>query len=278
MSPRPGRRRDAASLDSCSGQSGRESSKSSSSRGSMDSHRSGRTASRHPYGGGRSPRGKAFNFVEACCVHKTILSSKKFLASGFNCTRIGIKQGFSQSDEQLAIDKLRGPGDVLWVSPPCAADDQFPQLVRNTWEAGRGPAPRKIDARMWRTVERVIDVATARGCTVIVEWPAMCDYWSSDQVVTCLERCRFGMAHMDGCMVGLTSGRCGQGGRLLHKRWSLAVSHKELTPYLTYVCKDRDHDCCVSAGWADATRPESYTEDFATVVMHALMAQRNGLI
>ena len=79
-------------------------------------------------------------------------------------------------------------------------------------------------------------------------------------------------------MVGLTGGRCGQGGRLLHKRWSLAVSHRELIPYLTYECKSRSYSNCVSPSEADAIRSEPYTRDFATMVMRVLMAQRNGLV
>ena len=228
----------------------------------------------------RSSRRHAFNFVEACCAPDSILSSEAYLASEFCCTRIGIGQDFaSRSGMDLALRRLRGPGDVLWVSNPCTGDSPFPQTARCHAPPGGTLRMRELqdqNDRLWEAVEHVASIATSRGCTVIMEWPASCEYWSDPQVIGFLERCRFKNAFIDGCMVGLTSKRYGQGGRPLHKRWRLAVSHGELVPYLTYSCRGRYRNNCVTVAGADTKRTENYSEDFATLVMHALLAQRRG--
>ena len=73
-----------------------------------------------------------------------------------------------------------------------------------------------------------------------------------------------------------TSTCYGQDGRTLNKRWRLAVSHGELVPYLTYTCRGQSLNKCVSVEGSDTKRSESYSEDFASLVLHALLAQRRG--
>ena len=177
----------------------------------------------------------------------------------------------------LALRQLRGPGDVLWMSLPCTGGRLRRQTARSHASpsgTARTQALREQHGRLRNAVEHVAGPAHCRGCTVIMEWPASCDYWSEPRVLAFLDRCRFKNAYIDGCMVGLTSTRYGREGRPLHQRWHLAVSHGELVPYLTYVCRSRYLNNCIPVEGADTERTEGYPEDFASLVLHALLAQR----
>ena len=230
----------------------------------------------------RSSPQHLFNFVEACCAPDSILSSPAFLASAFRCTRIGVEEDFaSQFGMDLALRQLRGPGDVLWISTPCTGGSPFQKIARRRASPSGTARMRALQVqhdRLWNAVEHVASVARCRGCTVIVEWPTSCAYWNEPRVLAFLDRCRFKNAYIDGCMVGLTSPRYGREGRLLHKRWRLAVSHSMLVPLLTYVCQGRSLNGCISVEGADTKRTESYSNDFATLVLHALLAQRRGSV
>ena len=223
-----------------------------------------------------------FNFVEACCGHDSVLSSDAFLGSAFACTRIGAEEDFGSTyGMNLALSKLRGPGEMLWISTPCTGGSLFQNLarVRNPFRGeARRLALQKEHDRLWSAVEHVAGVARSRGCAIILEWPTSCAYWSDPRVVAFLTRYGFENSLLDGCMVGLKSRRFGQEGRLLRKRWRLAVSHKALVPSLTLQCYGRcTHGCCKVEG-SDTKRTENYSEDFATLVLHALLAQRRGKI
>ena len=164
-------------------------------------------------------------------------------------------------------------------STPCTGGSPWQRVARfrsSSPGTARTNALREQHERLWNAVEHVAGVARSRGCTIIMEWPTSCAYWSDPRVLTFLNRYRFQNAFIDGCMVGLTSTRYGKEGRPLHKRWRLAVSHPALVPYLTCTCRGQSRKGCVPVEGSDTKRSESYSEDFAAVVMHALMAQRRG--
>ena len=215
------------------------------------------------------------NFVEACCGPTSVLSQSYNMGRDFNCTRITELHDFaSTKGQQMALDRLRGPGDVLWYASPCTGGCSWQRL--HLWR-GRPSTVAKITAhrelmrRLWTAFEHVAAIAEERGATVIIEWPRRCSYWTDEQVVAYIGGHGYESAIVHGCAVGLTSVRNDTRGALVRKAWRLATNNAALARRLSRTCPgDHRH---ITAEKADVKASENYSPEFAIHVREAIAAQ-----
>ena len=219
-------------------------------------------------------------FVEACCGPQSVLSQPQNMAKDFICTRITEADDFTTREgQQIALDRLRGPGDVLWYSAPCTGGCSFQRinLARgNDSTIEKITAHRLLFRRLWNAFERVATIAMKRGATIVVEWPKSCQYWNDTQVKRFLHTRGFASAIVHGCVVGMTSVRSSMNGALVRKQWRLATNDPALASLLSKECHGDHHHIPVEG--ADVKKSEDYTPGFAEHACEAIRLRKSAVV